>query len=137
MTTCASSKCLVCHPEPVVEPYKEEVFMGADPLRARTDTTVFAVRTPPPETILDEAKRLVYGPREASYAHPSVDFKRAVGALNAIFEPKLKEPFTETDWALVMIICKLARQAHSPSRDGWVDAAGYAATGARVQGIDP
>jgi len=90
-----------------------------------------------PRTILEEAQDLVFGPREKSYAHPSVDFARAVGALNAIFGPKLREPFTETDWALVMIICKVARLAHDGSaRDGWVDVAGYAETGARVAGID-
>lgn len=88
------------------------------------------------ETILDEAKRLVYGPREADYAHPKVDFKRAIGMLNALFEDRLREPLKESDWALIMIICKLARQAHKPTRDGWVDCAGYAATGARVCGED-
>jgi hypothetical protein len=94
--------------------------------------------TAPSDTILDEAKALVYGPREKAYAHPSVDFKRAVGMLNALFGPKLREPLTETDWALMMIVCKVARLAHDgAARDGWVDCAGYAETGARVAGIDP
>lgn len=131
----------------------KEVFLGADPQRIRMATDPPTYRVPVqttsvmedytqtatirPRTILEEAQDLVFGPREKSYAHPSVDFARAVGALNAIFGPKLREPFTETDWALVMIICKVARLAHDGSaRDGWVDVAGYAETGARVAGID-
>lgn len=91
---------------------------------------------PPPSNILDEARALVYGPREADYAHPRVDFARAVGMVNALFADRLTIPLTESDWALIMIICKVARQAHKPKRDGWVDIAGYAATGARVTGED-
>jgi hypothetical protein len=124
----------------------EGPFLGADPLREQTATNPPTYRVPiqttagadRPRTILEEAQDLVFGSREKSYAHPKVDFARAVGALNAIFGPKLREPFTETDWALVMIICKVARLAHDGSaRDGWVDVAGYSETGARVAGIDP
>ena len=91
---------------------------------------------PQAKTILDEAKGLVYGAREADYAHPKVDFGRATGAINALFADKLTTSFTEADWAIIMIVCKLARQVHKPSRDGWVDIAGYAETGARVSGFD-
>lgn len=102
-----------------------------------TSTQPLEFQPPPPMTILDEAKSLVYGPREAAYAHPRVDFARASGVLNALFADRLSSPFTESDWAIIMIVCKLARQVHKPSRDGWVDIAGYAETGARVTGIDP
>lgn len=124
----------------------KDVFMGADPnrtyvynstLSATSGAPTYSIPTTPCMSILEEAQQLVYGPREKAYAHPKVDFKRAVGMLNALFESKLKEPLTETDWALVMIVCKVARLAHDgQARDGWVDVAGYAETGARVAGID-
>ena len=48
--------------------------------------------------------------------------------MNAIFSGKLKEPLTESDWAMIMILDKLARhQGTAKSADTPVDLAGYAA----------
>lgn len=84
------------------------------------------------EPILDEAKRLVYGPREAAYDHPRADFTRTVGMLNALFSHKLREPFAPADFGLLMICCKLSREVHRHKRDNLTDIAGYAETVGRV-----
>jgi hypothetical protein len=84
------------------------------------------------EPILDEARRLVYGPREHAYDHPRRDFTRTVGMLNALFAAKLREPLTPADFALIMICCKLSREVFRHKRDNVVDIAGYAETLGRV-----
>lgn len=68
------------------------------------------------------------GARRATYGPPKQHFARTVAAINAIFSHKLREPLTESDWAMVMILDKLARH-HGPSKsaDTPVDLAGYAA----------
>lgn len=68
------------------------------------------------------------GARRATYGPPKEHFRRTVAAINAIFGHKLREPLTESDWAMVMILDKLARhQGTSKSADTPVDLAGYAA----------
>src|SRR3954467_3564604 len=47
-----------------------------------------AVGEPPEDTILDEAKRAVYGDREASYGHPKVDFERTATLWRAYFQAR-------------------------------------------------
>lgn len=68
-----------------------------------------------------EQRRKTYGP-------PAEHFARTAAAVSAIFSSKLKSPFSSSDWAMVMIIDKLARhQGDEPSEDTPVDLAGYAA----------
>ena len=68
------------------------------------------------------------GARRATYGPPREHFARTVAAINVIFSHKLREPLTEADWAMVMILDTLARH-HGPSKskDTPVDLAGYAA----------
>ena len=61
------------------------------------------------------------------YGPPGEHFARTVGAINALFSAKLKEPLTEADWAQFMIIDKLAREQERAKPDNAVDMAGYAA----------
>ena len=65
--------------------------------------------------------------RRAKYSPPLEHFARTVGAINAIFAHKLREPFTPGEWAQIMLIDKLARHQGKPQRDNQLDAAGYAA----------
>lgn len=81
---------------------------------------------------MTEAAELVHGDRDATYGPPSVNFGRIADALNAVYGPRLNEPFTASDVAVIQIIVKLSRQAHSHKRDNWLDIAGYAACGAEV-----
>jgi len=88
----------------------------------------------PDETPTNAAEHLLrtaihtVGARRATYGPPREHFARTVAAINAIFSHKLREPLTEADWAMVMILDKLARH-HGPSKskDTPVDLAGYAA----------
>ena len=61
------------------------------------------------------------------YGPPGEHFGRTVGAINALFKSKLKEPLTEADWAQFMIIDKIAREQERAKPDNAVDMAGYAA----------
>lgn len=71
--------------------------------------------------------------RGEAYGKPSEHFARTVGAVNAVFAHKLREPLTPADWGIVMILDKCAREQHSPKRDNMVDAAGYAACVAEIR----
>ena len=77
------------------------------------------------ENILDEAKRLVCGDRQASYGHPWFDFSRTGKMWAAI----LGIPFISPEQvALCMMAVKISRLCNSMKRDSMVDIAGYAAT---------
>lgn len=90
----------------------------------------------PQDTILDEAKKLVYGDRGADYGHPIDDFARQAMMLNGLFRNRLKEGevFTPLDIPLISIIIKMSRLQQSPlKKDHPVDIAGYAETLSIVQ----
>jgi hypothetical protein len=82
------------------------------------------------ETILEEAARIVDGPRQANYGHPREDFTRTAGLLTALFRHKLKngESFRAEDVPLIMMCVKISRHVHQRNRDNMVDIAGYART---------
>lgn len=79
-------------------------------------------------TILEEAIQVTSSDRPSTYGHPLDHFTRTIGMLNARFAHKLKEPLDPEDWAVIMMLDKIARSAHSYSRDNLVDVAGYART---------
>jgi len=66
--------------------------------------------------------------RRPKYGGPKQHFARTIGMVNAAFADVLKRPLTEADWATIMILDKIARfRGPSPTSDGPVDIAGYAA----------
>ncbi len=75
-----------------------------------------------PESILQEAQRLVHGPRGDSYGPPHRDFERTAKIWSAILGIEV----TASQACLCMIGVKISRQCNKPKRDNMVDAAGYA-----------
>lgn len=80
-------------------------------------------------TILTEAQRLVFGPREADYGHPHTDFTRTAKIWSAILDTEV----TAKQAALCMVGVKLSREVHRPKSDNRVDIAGYAAVADRIE----
>jgi hypothetical protein len=77
-----------------------------------------------PESILQEAERLVHGDRGADYGHPLDDFSRTALMWSAILDAEV----TAEQVGLCMMAVKISRQCNRPKRDNMVDAAGYAET---------
>lgn len=76
------------------------------------------------ESILQEAQRLVHGPRQGAYGHPLDDLTRTGRLWGAILglgdiSPELV--------ALCMAAVKISREVNKHGRDNLVDLAGYAA----------
>ncbi len=90
----------------------------------------------PPESVLDEAKRITAADRQTDYGHPRDDFARTAAMWTAILARRLRdgEALTAMDVPLCMIALKVARQTHRHKRDNLVDIAGYARTAAMVAG---
>lgn len=80
-------------------------------------------------TILEEAQRLVWGPREATYGHPHLDFSRTAKLWSVVLETDV----TPGQAALCMLQVKVSRLLNSYKRDSVVDLAGYAAVYDRIQ----
>lgn len=76
-------------------------------------------------SILLEAEVLTNGDRAEAYGHPINDFGKVVRMSKALWG---RGPRTEEEHAIYMILVKIAREVHSPSRDNRVDIAGYANT---------
>jgi len=90
------------------------------------------------ETVLQEAQRIVFGPRQETYGHPRDDYTQQAALWSALWMHKLKEPLTAHEAALGMVTLKARRALTSPQhRDNYTDMAGYAEVGARIAGIDP
>lgn len=83
---------------------------------------------PPAAALLMKAYEAVHA-RRSQYGPPLEHFARTVGMVNAAFGHKLREPLTAADWALVMVLDKIARHlgpGRSSATDSLVDIAGYA-----------
>jgi hypothetical protein len=83
-------------------------------------------------TTLHSALEAVTGDRNKSYGNPLEDFTTQAEMFSAYLTRtnSRRVYVTATDIAALMILVKLARQAHRPKQDNWTDAAGYAACGA-------
>lgn len=75
------------------------------------------------ESILQEAQRLVHGPRQSAYGHPLDDFSRTGRIWGAVLGTEDIPPHLV---ALCLIGVKISREVNSPKRDNRVDMAGYA-----------
>ena len=74
-----------------------------------------------PESILEEAKRIVHGDRGENYGHPFEDFSRTAQIWSAILEIDV----SPEQVALCMVGLKISREVNRPKRDNIVDGAGY------------
>ena len=83
----------------------------------------------PEETILEEAQRLVFGPRQADYAHPIVDFTATGRMWGAILGT---DDVSAELVGLCMVALKLSRESRVHKRDNLTDIAGYAQTVAMI-----
>lgn len=73
--------------------------------------------------------------RRAKYGPPLEHFLRTVGAINAIFAHKLRDPLTPEDWAQIMMLDKLARHQEQSQRDNPLDGCGYAACWGEIMAL--
>lgn len=79
-------------------------------------------RQQPAESILQEAERIINGPRRDSYGDARESFQRIADVWSAVLKTKV----TPHQVALCMIGLKLCREANKPARDNRVDMCGYA-----------
>lgn len=86
------------------------------------------------ETELEEAQRILYGPRQANYGPPEQDFARTAKIWTGILMLKLQKgvEIAPEDVALCMMGVKMSREAHKAARDNRTDMIGYAACLCRV-----
>ncbi|AEJ93642.1 phosphofructokinase [Mycobacterium phage Doom] len=81
------------------------------------------------ESILEEARRLIHGPRNKNYGHPRENF----ADISALFSAYLERPITDLDVANLMILVKVARvKGTGYHRDSYTDIAGYAGCAERI-----
>jgi len=74
------------------------------------------------ENVLEEANRLIYGDRAATYGPVTVSFERIAKFWAVILETEV----TAEQVGLCMIALKMSRQISKAGRDNIVDIAGYA-----------
>ena len=83
---------------------------------------IYANNVKIPETILEEAERLVGGDRQWAYDHPKDNCTRIGQIWGILLE---RDPIPPEKVGLMMIGLKMARQMFRPTRDNLVDIAGY------------
>lgn len=86
--------------------------------------------TKKPESILEEAQRLIHGDRNKNYGHPRDNFRE----ISKLFAGYLDREVSELDVANLMILMKVARAKDAGwHRDSYTDIAGYAGCAERLQ----
>lgn len=81
---------------------------------------------------LETAATAVCFTRDATHGDADSNFRRIADLWTFIGVSRDNGSLVPSDVALMMILLKVARQAHSPYSDNWVDIAGYAALGAEL-----
>lgn len=87
-------------------------------------------------SILDEARRIIYGDREKTYGAPDKNLQTIANFWSDFISNKysMKLHLNVDDVCLLMVLVKVARLANDPShKDSQVDLCGYAALMERVQ----
>jgi hypothetical protein len=87
------------------------------------------------ETILDEAKTLVLGDRQAEYGATAAHFASVASAWSTYLEARpggAEAPISGFDVTMMMALLKIIRLANQKKRDSIVDLAGYAQTASMV-----
>lgn len=85
-----------------------------------------------PITVLGEAATIIYGDREQTYGHPAINLESIADLWQAYLRTRAKHCEDEfemqsEDVCWMMVLLKMARQAHMHKRDNLVDAIGYIA----------
>ena len=89
----------------------------------------------PEEEILEEARGLICGDRNAGYGPAEDDFPLVARMFQPYLEAKYGpgQEFDAEDVSVFMVMMKLRRQAHRPKRDNLVDSIGYLALAHRLR----
>ena len=74
-----------------------------------------------PDSVLEEANKIVTGNRQTDYGNSVENFKHIASIASAI----LKKELTAEDCCVVLMAVKLARENYKHKRDNLVDLAGY------------
>lgn len=89
-----------------------------------------------PESVLQEAQKIIYGDREKTYGRPDLNLTR----IAALWDTYLQEKYlgnistiTSEDVCWMMTLMKCARQMNESKRDNLVDACGYIALIERIE----
>jgi hypothetical protein len=108
----------------------------ADPVK------IAPIQSAPPsdvmESILDEAIRITSGSRRRDYDSATPNHERIAGAWNWYLKARKTSnaDVSALDVSAMMILLKLARACHTPTRDSFVDVAGYARCCAQIAGFE-
>ena len=86
------------------------------------------------EEVCAEALRIQGGDRQQDYGSPKQNFQEIADMWNTYLKCD-GDPIAPKDVANMMILMKIVRNNHKPKRDNWVDIAGYAQCGAKVEGL--
>jgi len=71
--------------------------------------------------VLDKARALVEGGRQAAYGHPIDNYTRLAAVLSVI----LNKEITPMDCMRIFVAVKLVRDCNAMKEDNWIDIAGY------------
>lgn len=83
-----------------------------------------------PESVLEEAQRLIHGDRNEAYGHPLDDFSATAAYWKTWVHHKygIDVEFEAHDVGMMMSLLKHSREGNSKKRDNKVDIAGYVGT---------
>lgn len=84
------------------------------------------------QTVLGQAAKIVAGDRQQAYGDPKSNFDCAAGMVSAYLTKRGTTQIDAHDWALINVLGKVARQAHSRTGENLVDMAGYVRTAEMV-----
>lgn len=89
-------------------------------------------------SILDTAREITSGARRRDYDAALPNHERIADLWNAYLQSRSEptSPVTPLDAAHMMILLKLARACKTPTRDTYVDIAGYARCAAEIAGFE-
>jgi Domain of unknown function (DUF6378) len=91
---------------------------------SKPETTTETPAPDSPESVNQEAHRIIHGPRRNTAGHPRDNFARVAAGWSVILGTEL----TSKQVALCMIWHKVCREVNAEDRDNIVDIAGYAGT---------
>ena len=106
----------------------DEIFKSRDFSSAKEEASIA------PESICQEAQRIQGGDRQQDYGSPAKNFQDIADLWSAYLKTSLdvEVDLKARDVAHMSILMKISRNVHKPKRDNWVDMAGYAQCGGKV-----